>query len=1599
MKSFNNFLYGTLAIIATALLGTACVDSVSEEYDISEGIVKLIPFTVNAQSEDATKVTIDGDGDYLFEPGDYLVITSEDGTVNGELKEITSGSGTKKATFKGTLEYTGSGDAPASTLKLTARLVSTGDAIGSNEFVGGLATGKTSIVRKYSTFVGTSTYGAKNFALKQGTAFIKFNITLVPAPDDDDYEAALYNNDAKVATADVYVEDGEVTFYGALPTGALNHAKVTLCGRDFKFSGTLLANKLYNVTRTYNDDLSTPLTLEALVDGTITINIPEELTPFNGIYYSINDETPVPTRESDPVIYKTTEIHVHTGDKVTLFGDNTCYSLADDVEPDDLTSVTITCSNPCYIYGNVMSLIQSTGFASLTELTAPCALAGLFNGYLPDHETKGGDGNGGYTPNHLMSHPSRKLVLPATQLSEGCYASMFVYCTDLTTAPELPATVLTECCYYGMFAGCFSLTSAPDIYSSTWPEACCDMMFAACTTLVDAPALTAPASAVLGAYCFEDMFNGCTSLKNVPGLPFLHLGDGCYKDMFYGCTSLVSAPELPAEDLADRCYSGMFEECTSLTTAPVLPATDLHHLESVYEEMFEDCTSLTTAPALPATDLTGAAYCYQDMFSGCTSLTTAPALPATELSGASQCYSRMFFNCTNLTQAPALSATHVPSYGYSYMFQGCTSLEQAPDLPATSLSESCYHGMFMECTNLTAAPATLPATTLANSCYASMFNGCTSLTTAPILPATTLAGGCYGMMFYNCSSLNYIKCLATSFPEWSATYDWVYNVASEGTFIAAPGAAWEVDSPNGIPVGWSTGLDRSTPLTLEVFNTRKSEGNQIIIENPGGLAISYTLNGGSMQTFYGDQTITVAKGDVVQFYGDNAAYGRVDASGEIHPYTTIFTTAQCYIYGNIMSLVDPDGFATAEILTGEAVFASLFHSNNPLFDEYALSNHPKRNIVLPATTLSNYCYAHMFLDNRYVDRMPELPATTMKKSCYEKMFSGSKLHAAPALPATTLAEGCYRGMFKECYGLQTAPELPATTLVKDCYANMFYECSGLKDVTCLATDISAEGCTEEWLAGVAHSGVFHAADGVAWTPDSESGVPVGWLYATPGTTVYSISYNQNDVELSDSPSFITAGSSLQITVNPKNPYTGLSVSITMGEDDVTDQYWYPSDRIISIPSVTGDLTIQAWGTDPLTQYWIDKNLTHCSLSNDASYATEGQPYETQIVVDKDYVIETVQVSMDYYDVTDDYYDAENRTISIPDVTGNISITAVARPVNVHNVTLNLAYGIECSNTATTWVQPGYSYTNYIYPGKGFDDMPIVVTVTMGGTDITGQAVNDKGNNQWDVYIDKVTGDVVVTAVFNTNVHSVTYDFEHANHSNYLGHVADGAAYSTSVGPDFPYQNVTVTVTMGGTDITTTAWDSGKNEVNIASVTDDVVITARGTDPAATFHVTANLTNCSMSNGLVEGYLYAAYQTTLSCNKSYMFSSVTVVMDGTDVTSSYYNESSHVISISSVTGDLEITAVAVPDPSSICTITYDFENNIESKESTSEVAKNDSYYTTVYGIKDDEGREIELTLTMGGTDVTSKYAKTSDGTSWSISIKKVTGNLVITARFK
>ena len=178
--------------------------------------------------------------------------------------------------------------------------------------------------------------------------------------------------------------------------------------------------------------------------------------------------------------------------------------------------------------------------------------------------------------------------------------------------------------------------------------------------------------------------------------------------------------------------------------------------------------------------------------------------------------------------------------------------------------------------------------------------------------------------------------------------------------------------------------------------------------------------------------IVLNQGDKVYFKGLGKQWTNNNA------ICRIFGSDDFMVYGNIMSLLYGDDFATQTSLPqdSDSTFRALFHSNDHLVSV--------ENLMLPATTLAPYCYYQLFYSCHSITTGPELPATTLALNCYRGMFYDcTSLTTAPELPATTLASYCYYAMFSGCSALTTPPTLPATTIEYSCYGNMFENCFAL----------------------------------------------------------------------------------------------------------------------------------------------------------------------------------------------------------------------------------------------------------------------------------------------------------------------------------------------------------------------------------------------------------------------------------------------------------------------------------------------------------------------------------------------------------------------------
>ena len=324
-----------------------------------------------------------------------------------------------------------------------------------------------------------------------------------------------------------------------------------------------------------------------------------------------------------------------------------------------------------------------------------------------------------------------------------------------------------------------------------------------------------------------------------------------------------------------------------------------------------------------------------------------------------------------------------------------------------------------------------------------------------------------------------------------------------------------------------------------------------------------------------------------------------------------------------------------------------------------------------------------------------------------------------------------------------------------------------------------------------------------------------------------------------------------------------------------------------------------------SSYSITNNLTHCTTSNTAKTINANSKYSTTINVETGFVLNSITVTMGGTDITNSV--VNNNVITINSVTGNIVITAKAIEQVVTPTTYTITNNLTYCNTSnsTTSVTKGGSFSTIITAKSGYKINSI--TVTMGGTNITSTALN--GNS---ISISNVTGNIVITAkaiLITPSTYTITNNLTSCNNSNSAEIVSANSKYSATITADEGYTLNTITVTMGGKDVTSTVVNN--NTITIASVTGNIVITAKAiVVTPSTYTITNNLTNCTTNNNAKSITANSKYSATITVNTGYVLSTFSVSMGGVDITNSVVNQNT--ITINSVTGNVIITVKAIEE---------------------------------------------------------------------------------------
>lgn len=393
----------------------------------------------------------------------------------------------------------------------------------------------------------------------------------------------------------------------------------------------------------------------------------------------------------------------------------------------------------------------------------------------------------------------------------------------------------------------------------------------------------------------------------------------------------------------------------------------------------------------------------------------------------------------------------------------------------------------------------------------------------------------------------------------STDYPWIFLNYDEDNIIISTTEYSGVDDRSGsFCVSWvdTDGFEQTNCYTVIQRGSRyETEYLTLDIISGGtlgwsGRTIEVSVNGGSWQTFY---SRSVQAGDSLRFRGTNSV--RVGTFNNRGNTTAIFNA-----HGNVMSLLLGDNFDIQNPTLPERGLASLFDGTSIV---------SASNLILPAATLS--------------------------ESCYASMFSGCEtLVSAPVLPATTLAKSCYGAMFSGCRSLETAPVLPATAVTVQCYNYMFNNCRVLNRIECYAV---YSGDTADfalaWVSNVAPTGNFIKNFEMSNWRIGIHGIPYGWadlrLGYTGATGDYSSQYTTLQI-LSDGVLYFKGHTNIDYTGSSLDYSSGLFFSVNGGN-------WRPAFSSYGgwpLSEVTTALTVSSGDTVLIKGYAGDRGSVEYS---------------------------------------------------------------------------------------------------------------------------------------------------------------------------------------------------------------------------------------------------------------------------------------------------------------------------------------------------------------------------------------------------------------------
>lgn len=208
-----------------------------------------------------------------------------------------------------------------------------------------------------------------------------------------------------------------------------------------------------------------------------------------------------------------------------------------------------------------------------------------------------------------------------------------------------------------------------------------------------------------------------------------------------------------------------------------------------------------------------------------------------------------------------------------------------------------------------------------------------------------------------------------------------------------------------------------------------------------------------------------------------------------------------------------------------------------------------------------------------------------------------------------------------------------------------------------------------------------------------------------------ISKNLTGCTISNAASQVDYGEAYTATITPESGKTLDSIVVTMGGVNITATA--VSGGAISIPTVTGAVTITAAASVPSVTYTITRNLTNCASSNTADSIAEGAAYTTSLTPTGTFKkLGTITVTMGGTDISSTA--VSGSTVTIASVTGNIAITCAAVITNIID-----AIGISADTRLSTGSGINKPHAGWATMGANMDAASLIHLVDGDTLRITG----------------------------------------------------------------------------------------------------------------------------------------------------------------------------------------------------------------------------------------------------------------------------------------